>query len=162
MADPSSPEFQEPQGISLNELTQAYAHAMGSDAHDPPDGQPPESPEKDDRQSDVAEESPRDTIPIAEGEESDQETAGDSVAVSPLSVVETLLFVGSIDNQPLESTTAAQLMRGVTPGDVAELIDELNARYRSNGCPYKIVGDGSGYRMTLRQAFYPVRNKFYG
>jgi segregation and condensation protein B len=101
-------------------------------------------------------------MPCRTEETEEEEEAGDGIPVSPLTVVETLLFVGSIDNQPLESAKAADLMRGVTPGDVAELVDELNARYRSNGCPYKIVSDGAGYRMALRQAFNPVRNKFYG
>lgn len=162
MADPSSPEFHEPAGISLNELTQAYAQAMGSEGiveeenPPPPDDQVEEPSEK-------TEEAVPDTIPFAGDDETDEQAdAGDGVTVSPLTVVETLLFVGTVDNQPLESAKAAELMRGVTPGDVAELTEELNNRYRSNGCPYKIVSDGAGYRMTLRKAFFPVRNKFYG
>ena len=167
MADsPSSPEFHEPDGISLNELTQAYAQAMGSEivSEDGLDHCP------DDRgEEEPSESSPyhlADTIPISadtDPEEDDQyQGVSDDVPISPVTVLETLLFVGSIDNQPLESSKAAQLMRGVTPGDVAELVEQLNHRYRSNGCPYKIVNDGAGYRMTLRRSFHPVRNKFYG
>lgn len=161
----SSPEFHEPEGISLNELTQAYAQAMGS-VGDGEEEHPSLPEDQEEGTAETATAGPPDTIPIPteiEVEEDDEQgSASDDVAVSPLTVVETLLFVGSIDNQPLESAKAAQLMRGVTPGDVAELIDQLNARYRSNGCPYKIVSDGAGYLMTLRRAFYPVRNKFYG
>lgn len=161
MADPSSPEFHEPEGISLNELTQAYAQAMGSEGIVEEEAPPP--PDGVDEPSEVSEEAVPDTIPFAEDEEADEEAdEGDGVAVSPMTVVEALLFVGSMDNQALESSKAAELMRGVTPGDVAELADELNNRYRSNGCPYKIVSDGAGYRMTLRKAFFSVRNKFYG
>lgn len=167
MADsPSSPEFHEPDGISLNELTQAYAQAMGSEiaSEDDPDRCPDDRGEVEPSQSDPSQ--PADTIPISADidaeEDNEQHGASDDVPVSPLTVLETLLFVGSIDSQPLESSKAAQLMRGVTPGDVAELVEQLNDRYRSNGCPYKIVNDGNGYRMTLRRAFHPVRNKFYG
>ena len=162
MADPSPPEFHEPQGISLDELTQAYAQAMGDNSlaeqepASPPDDHGEDAPET--PTSDTP-----DTIPMAETEPAEEEkSTDDGVPVSPLTVVETLLFVGSIDNQPLELAKAADLMRGVTPGDVAELAEELNGRYRANGCPYKIVNDGAGYRLTLRQAFYPVRNRFYG
>jgi segregation and condensation protein B len=161
MVDPSSPEFSESQGISLNELTQAYAQAMGSDATPEEQGTAAAAPVP---SGDSAGDSPRETLPFAavEGAEDDGEGDSDGVPVSPMTVVETLLFVGSIDSQPMETARAAELMRGVTPGDVAQLIEELNARYRSNGCPYKIVGDGAGYRMTLRRAFHPVQNKFYG
>jgi segregation and condensation protein B len=162
MVDPSSPEFHEPEGISLNELTQAYAQAMASEGIVEEEN-PPLADDQREESSEATEESVPDTIPFAEDDEAEEEEeAGDGVPVSPMRVVETLLFVGSIDSQPLESSKAAELMRGVTPGDVAELVDELNNRYRSNGCPYKIVSDGAGYRMTLRKAFSPVRNRFYG
>ena len=161
MVEPSSPEFPEPEGISLNELTQAYAQAMGSDSlADEETSHPVDAPENGPPD---AENVPPDTIPMVEDDSTEEEEeTDDGVPVSPLTVVETLLFVGSIDSQPLPSAKAAELMRGVTPGDVAELVNELNARYRSNGCPYKIVSDGGGYRLTLRKAFHAVRNKFYG
>ncbi len=164
MADSTSPEFHESQGISLNELTQAYAQAMGGRA-DETEGTPPESSSSPDEIAEQSGDLDAETdsalnAPVAE-EETENEEA-DGVPVSPRSVVEALLFVGSLDNQPLPAAKAAELMRGVTPGDVAELIDELNDRYRSNGCPYKVVGDGSGYRMSLRKTFHSIRNKFYG
>lgn len=164
MVNPTSPEFHESQGISLNELTQAYAQAMGSQT-DETEGTPRESPSSPDDSTERLEDPDAETdsavdTPVTEEETENVEAEG--VPVSPRSVVEALLFVGSLDNQPLPAAKAAELMRGVTPGDVAELIEELNDRYRTNGCPYKVVGDGSGYRMTLRKYFHPIRNKFYG
>ena len=164
MANSTSPEFHESQGISLNELTQAYAQAMGSHA-DETGGTLPDSASSPDEPTEQLEEQDAETDSAVDApaiEEEIENAEADGVPVSPRSVVEALLFVGSLDNQPLPAPKAAELMRGVTPGDVAELIDELNERYRSNGCPYKIAGDGSGYRMTLRNAFHPIRNKFYG
>ncbi len=160
MADSSSAEFHEPRGISLDELTEAYAQAMGGSHASPASQNRPKSSQADEA-DEIAGPVPPDWPPTAETDNS-QESQTDGVPVSPMSVVEALLFVGSIDNHPIETAKAAELMRGVTPGDVAQLIDELNARYRSNGCPYKIISDGDGYRMTLRRAFHPVRNKFYG
>ena len=161
MADSSSAEFHEPRGISLDELTQAYAQAMGGSHVSAASQNPPAASQADEAAEEITGHAPPDSLPTPEADDS-QESQTDGVPVSPMSVVEALLFVGSIDNRPIETAKAAELMRGVTPGDVAQLIDELNARYRSNGCPYKIIGDGDGYRMTLRRAFHPVRNKFYG
>jgi segregation and condensation protein B len=161
MADPSSAEFHEPKGISLNELTQAYAQAMGSSAGHAANEHPPTSPQPDKVLAEPTEHKTPDPIAIGKAEEPGA-IESDGVLVSPLSVVEAILFVGSIDSRPLEAAKVAELMRGVSPGDVAQLIDKLNARFRSNGCPYKIVNDGGGYRMTLRRAFHPIRNKFYG
>jgi len=164
MTDSSSPsETPQPQGISLDKLSQAYAQALG------PDVAPPQTDETEsDTSEDVAEggdvgQEGADTLPIAEAEvEPDADEPGDHVPVSPQTVLEAMLFVGSLDNQPLPAVKAAELMRGVTPGEIVALVDQLNARYRSNGCPYKIVGDGAGFRMTLRTVFHAVRNKFYG
>lgn len=160
MAGPSSsPEFRERQGISLDELTQAYAEAMGGTARSASEEGMSPLPERDGESLSSSE--PRSTIPINDGSESEDEAAEGDVAVTPASVVETLLFVGSIDNRPLRAAKAAELMRGVTPTDVADAVAQLNARYRSNGCPYEIVEEREGYRMSLRPAFFPVRNKFY-
>jgi len=73
-----------------------------------------------------------------------------------------MLFVGSRMNEPLSSARAAELMRGVAADDIPGLVDELNQRYSSKGAPYQIISEGSGYRLVLRRAFYPLRDKFYG
>ena len=38
----------------------------------------------------------------------------------------------------------------------------MNRRYAARGAPYRIVGEGDGYRLTLRREFHPLRNRFYG
>ncbi|MHB8902971.1 MAG: hypothetical protein ACYC6Y_29775, partial [Thermoguttaceae bacterium] len=138
MADPSSAEFHEPKGISLSELTQAYAQAMAGGA-----ARGPEEP----AEAIAGAEEPAEILAsevateAVQPDKADEAEGGelDEVPVSPLSVVEALLFVGNLENRPLQAAKAAELMRGVTPGDVAQLIEELNGRYRSNGCPYTIV-----------------------
>ncbi len=162
MADSSSAEFHEPKGISLQELTEAYAQAMGSAAGGRGSEPPPAPVEANDPMAAERVDQADPGLPSEPEPQPPEDSQANGVPVSPMSVVEALLFVGSIDNRPLEAAKAAELMRGVTPGDVAKAVEELNARYRSNGCPYKIAGDGDGYRMTLRRAFHPVRNKFYG
>ena len=68
----------------------------------------------------------------------------------------------TLDGEPLTPARAAELMRGVAPGEIAGLVDELNARYEADGRPYTIVSEGSGYRLRLRPEFAPLRNRFYG
>ncbi|NQU25829.1 MAG: SMC-Scp complex subunit ScpB [Candidatus Nealsonbacteria bacterium] len=32
----------------------------------------------------------------------------------------------------------------------------------ANGCPYRAVREGGGYRLALHKAFHGLRNRFYG
>jgi segregation and condensation protein B len=73
-----------------------------------------------------------------------------------------MLFVGNRACEPLSCARAAELMRGVEPGEIPDLVEQLNRRYASNGCPYHIVSEGAGYRLALCEEFSGVRNKFYG
>lgn len=86
----------------------------------------------------------------------------DPCPITPSSVLEAMLFVGNRDGTPLTPARAAELMRGVGPGEIAGLVDELNARYEADARPYAIVSEGSGYRLRLRPEFAPLRNRFYG
>jgi segregation and condensation protein B len=86
----------------------------------------------------------------------------DSCELSPKTVFEAMLFVGGPGDQPLTATRAAELMRGVEPGEIPAMVEDLNGRYRETGCPYHVVHEGAGYRLTLRAEFEPLRAKFYG
>lgn len=85
-----------------------------------------------------------------------------SVEVTPLSILEAILFVGNPENEPLRSKQVAALLRGVSPREIDNLVQELNARYESRGCPYRVDSVGAGYRMRLRPEFSQFRDKFYG
>ncbi len=82
--------------------------------------------------------------------------------ITPASVLEAMLFVGNRDGTALAPARAAELMRGVSPGEIAGLVDELNARYSADGRPYAVVSEGSGYRLKLRPEFASLRDRFYG
>lgn len=133
------------QGISLDELSRAYAQLMGKgeDPYDPP------------QESAPAGDAPGFELEVP----SSEEDAGD---LSPRSIVEAILFVGHPGNEPISSERMAGLMRGVPPREIDELIRELNEAYVQGGHPYQIASVGSGYRMELREEFQPLRNVFYG
>ncbi len=174
MSDISPPSADRPpeQGVSLSELTEAFAKAMGgladpendsetlsepsapeSEAPEPAEAPPPDQP-------DAA--GPVDDSPEPEVELDTYGDNDDACVLSPATILEAMLFVGNLANEPLSSQRASDLMRGVTVREIPDLIKELNGRYLSNGCPYSIVSEGAGYRMALRREFNPVRNKFYG
>ena len=152
MDDYGLEDFKNPsddQGLSLEELSEAYAQ-VAMDAGDDPYEQRPSRDEKNELVSLIDED---------EVEEAEEE---DTFEVTPLGILEAILFVGTPDNLPLGSRTIASLMRGVRPVEVDDLVTELNERYESAGTPYTIVPEESGYRMVLRKEYSGLRNKFYG
>jgi len=85
-----------------------------------------------------------------------------SVAIRTESVLEAMLFVGDRDNKPLTLARACELMRDVTETEALETLADLNERYYQEGAPYKIVRQGDGYVMALRQEFADVAARFGG
>ncbi|MFH1265249.1 MAG: SMC-Scp complex subunit ScpB [Planctomycetota bacterium] len=155
-------------GITLDELTAAYAQSMDARAEPAAESEPrPEEGPSLESTTDESAESTEDgpslpTADIGSATEAEDPHDDDPCPVSPRTILEAMLFVGNQENEPLSSARASELMRGVLPGEIPTLVDELNHRYASNGCPYRIVSDGAGYRISLDRPFYPVRNKFYG
>lgn len=83
-----------------------------------------------------------------------------SATVSPLQILESLLFVGG---EPLTTRKLGNVLRGEFSAEYLEAqIDELNALYAREGRPYEIrLGEG-GYRIALREQFERIRRKTYG
>jgi len=148
------------QGISLDELAEAFAEVMGAEPRravsepalrrDEPASV--EAPAGD--AETIARESA--TAPPASAPEADP------CPISPRTLLEAMLFVGNRDNRPLTPARAAELMRDVAPDEIPPLVDELNRRYESAGAPYRVVGEGDGYRMTLDEEHRALANRFFG
>ena len=133
-------------GISIEDLGRAYAELMhqGDDPY-----------EERHAETELAE--LQETVDSAGREREDE-----AVEVSPRSILEAMLFVGNDTNEPLTSRMIASFMRGVTPEEIDELVLELNESYDQDATPYKIVAEMGGYRLTLRQAYHSLRDRFYG
>ena len=144
------PEMPEPQGISLDELAEAFAQVMGAEPRPLADSPAPPVGAA--------------SIPAEATAEPPHEAAeeDDACPISPRSILEAMLFVGSRDNRPLSPGRAAELMRDVEADEIPPLVNELNRRYAAQGAPYHVVGEGDGYRLTLQDEFHPLRNRFYG
>ena len=86
----------------------------------------------------------------------------DDTPPSPRQILESLLFVGTTDNEPLSTERLCQALQGVEPDELASLVEELNHLYASEARPYEVVTQGGGYRLVLRGEFERLRDKFYG
>jgi segregation and condensation protein B len=158
MTPSADPPFEsQPQGISLDELTNAFAKVMGVEPRRPSEAAAPPA---------QCETSPETTAAVAATEPvaspPSEPPVDDSCPINPRTILESMLFVGNRENQPLSPRRAAELMRDVEVDEIPLLVDELNRRYDDVGAPYQIVGEGDGYRLTLRDEFHAVRNRFYG
>ena len=143
--------------ISLDELAKAFAQAMGkSPNYGAAEGSPPKSAGAGGVLDETQSQPPDEATP--EIEEANQ----DAGPVTPLGILEAMLFVGDRGNNALTAARAAELMRGVEPGEIAGLIRDLNRRYTQDECPYFVSDDGDGYRLLLRKPFYPLRDRFRG
>ena len=100
--------------------------------------------------------------PEEPAEEPLAEEPQDSCPLTPQTILEAMLFVGSSGNRPLAAREAAALMRGVSAADIEAMIEELNALYEREGHTYTIVPESGGFRLVLRPEFDGVRHQFYG
>ena len=80
----------------------------------------------------------------------------------PESIVEAALFVGHPESRSVSEQRLASLMRDVSPDEVIEIIDQLNASYKEHEQALRIVSDENGYRMTIAPAVEGVRRSFLG
>jgi segregation and condensation protein B len=134
-------------GLSLDDLNAAFA-GMLSGGQDPYSESGPAVDELD----------PVGDLAAGVSTESD----GDAhCEVTPLTILEAMLFVGSASNESLTSERVSSMMRGVRPAEIDDFVRDLNERYEADGRPYRIEHRGDGYRMTLREPFLPIVDRFY-
>ena len=142
-------EVPEDQGLSLDELSGSLAQLLG-DGSDPYQVAEVEHPAS--TSDNGASQTPTPT----------PTNGDDGCAVSPRSILEAMLFVGHPANEPLTSKAVAALMRGVRASEVDQLVEELNELYLEEDCPYHIQAVGAGYRLTVKDEYQAIRERFYG
>jgi segregation and condensation protein B len=157
-----SPKPIRKEGISLDELSQAFAQVMGSSPRARPEAAPAaDMPKAREHAAADDKETPSDRKDTAEQVVS-MAAVEDACPVSPASIFEAMLFVGNRDNEPLSAVKAAELMRDVAADEIPSLAEELNRRYETDSRAYYIIHEGGGYRLTLRAKYAALRNRFYG
>ena len=146
---PESEQIQQEVVHSLDELGRAFAQALGKTTDDEPD-----EDSVDDESADV----PSAGVDALTKEEIDDAP----VRISPDSILEALLFVGSPTNEKMTARKLASIMRDVAPREIKEITARLNAAYEEQQAPYRIVSENGGYRMVLEGSYEPVRARIYG
>ena len=139
----------ESAGLALDQLTAALAGML--DSGDDPYAAAP------DPQGTAAR-----GVDAVDGQRIDDQRNDDACEITPRSILEALLFVGSPGDERLTSRQVAGMMRGVRPAEIDALVRDLNADYQRRNCPYAIVEDAQGYRLSLRPEFDRLRDKFFG
>lgn len=141
------------EGLSLDELNRSYAAMLGADdpylESEPPQGWESSEAEAADATTLLksAQNAGISDVPVEI--EPPSTGAEDNCAIAPRTIWEAILFVGQPGNQPVRARDVAKLMRGVTPAELDELVQELNQTYESEDAPYRIVSVGDGYRMEV-------------
>jgi segregation and condensation protein B len=163
--DSISEENDSPTGFSLAALGKAYAKAIaGQQGSGEPElesirsASPNEDPAVDGEGDRPGALQP----PPGKDQLLDEDADNAPCPVSPKSILEAMLFVGTPDGQPLKNRNLAALMRGVSPKEITQLVKELNQQYEQEEAPYRIKREGSGYQMVLAEKYKAVREKFYG
>lgn len=148
--DPDQLSQPDDQGLSLDDLGQAYAALLNKGA-DP-------YPQPDEGADEVSAE------PAADEEFAVDLPGADDAGceISPRSILEAMLFVGHPTGEPLTSERIAAFMRGVRPAEIDDLVKQLNEEYAAEGAAYVILSVGPGYQLALRPDLSPLRDHFYG
>jgi segregation and condensation protein B len=82
--------------------------------------------------------------------------------VTPVSILEALLFVGTPDHRPLTSLEISQLMNGVSAREIDGWVTDLNELYHQRQCPYTIASVDDGYRLELLPQYAGLRETMFG
>jgi segregation and condensation protein B len=137
------------QGLSLEDLGQAFAALMNKGADPYPQAE--ESAEQAHAASSTLEVVPE--LPSADDA---------ACEITPRTILEAMLFVGHPTGEPMTSERIAALLLGVLPADIDDLVKQLNEEYEAEGTPYAILSAGAGYQLALKPEFGPLRDHFYG
>jgi segregation and condensation protein B len=153
------------EDLSLQKLTDAFAQLLSVEEDEGEvevaNGEGAVDESVDGATEEVASESPvAEAKPAPQGEP--EPPPEDETPVTPRSILEAMLFVDNSMNHPLSARQAASLLRGVSPHEVAGLVDELNEIYDEAGTPYKITSESDGFRLTVRSKYRRLADNFHG
>jgi len=101
----------------------------------------------------------------SDNEDSDlQSTIDDNAGcpVSPESIVESILFVGTPRDVKLNSRKIAAVLRDVSPKEVTKIVADLNQRYEKENAAYRINVDGGVFEMVLDPKLIDFQQEFFG
>ena len=147
----------ESEGFSLEELGSAYAMAIEQASGDVASLNESDSEAVNQLPSVLSDESTLEAML-----EAPNPTESDGVQVTPETILEAMLFLGTSDNRPITIDKLRELFRGITVAELDEAVDSLNRLYRAHDRAMTIVRDSGGYSLQLVPELHRVRDRFYG
>ncbi|MCU0721747.1 MAG: SMC-Scp complex subunit ScpB [Pirellula sp.] len=139
----------EETGVSLEELSRAYAEAIGTEEQSGPVSPGATPLNLTDEQQDELLDAPD----VADS---------DGLPVTTEGVLEAILFVGGDSSHPIPVDRILGLFPGMPIDELDEIIARLNKKYRSLGNVIEIVNEKGGYRMKLLHHASNLRDRFQG
>jgi len=139
------------RGASLDELSDVYAQLV-SEGESPYEGVSEGNSYTDEADGSISQEAATLALP----EEID------NADLTPMSILESMLFVGHPTGEPLVAKSVAGMMRGVTTREIHELVKDLNVAYDDQNSALHIKSVDQGYVLALREEFHGLRERFYG
>ena len=159
--EPQEPEVVESDGFSIEELGSAYAiaieQAIGEIAPTSDD-----EPKSFTTTADAALQLGETSSPQEEMLDAPHGTETDGVPVTPETILEAMLFLGTSNNRPIAIDRLLELLRGITAAELDSVVDTLNATYTNCNRAMHIVRAAGGYQMQLVPELHLVRDRFYG
>ena len=148
--------------LSLDQLSEAYAQVM-RDQGTATESSEVEALAPDEdllEEAESEEPEPRSRRQKSLEEMDAEDNAG--CAISPKSIVESLLFVGAPAGVKLTARVLASAMRDVSPREIKSIVKELNQDYEESDAPFRVVLDDKNYKMKLIDSMLDVQNHFFG
>ncbi len=151
--------------FSLDKLSQAYARVLkGTSAafNSVAGTQEPDT----DLDADGETEHPRAATAFSiVNEPTESTTATDDNAACPItpeSIVESMLFVGTPPGVQLTAHMIAAVIRDVSPKEISKIVKHLNDRYAAEHAAYRIKTIDGGLKLELEESLLPFQQEFFG
>ena len=155
--------------FSLDQLSRAYAEVIreknldsGADVGEPELDDPGRHSElaKSGKKSNHAK--PGGSISSAQRDTAENKADDAHCPLTPESIIEAMLFVGTPKGIPLKISQIAAELRDVSESEVASHLADLNAKYEQEKAAYKIEVDQESVQMTLVDELSELQNDFFG
>ncbi len=145
----------EEEEFSLDQLSQAYAEVLKGRNQD--DARAENGDESDSNEEITA---TNETDEVDDEQPATDDNAG--CPISPETIIESILFVGTPKDFKLNSRKIAAVLRDVSPKEVTKTVRELNRKYEKENAAYRIESDGGVFKMVLDPALVEFQQEFFG
>lgn len=149
--------------FSLDQLSRAYAEVMREKNPQSAEKTAPPSPPEDAPVSgDVDEKEANTAISLTQKDLAENKADNANCPLTPESIVEAMLFVGTPKGVPFAISQIAAELRDVTQDEVRIHIADLNRKYEQENAAFRIVVDQQSVQMALVPELKELQNEFYG